>query len=58
MRTLDEWRRRFWKGEARVRALGFDERFVRLWDFYLAACSAAFEAQVVRDVQLILERQD
>ncbi len=58
VRTLDEWRRRFWKGEARVRALGFDERFVRLWDFYLAACSAAFEAQVVRDVQLILERQD
>tara|TARA_Y100000588_G_scaffold348667_1_gene398412 strand:- start:15359 stop:16567 length:1209 start_codon:yes stop_codon:yes gene_type:complete len=57
VRTLDEWRRRFWNGEDRVRALGFDDRFVRMWDFYLAACSGAFEAQVVRDVQLLLERR-
>jgi len=28
-----------------------------MWDFYLAACSGAFEAQVVRDVQLLLERR-
>ena len=29
-----------------------------MWEFSLAACSGAFEAQVVRDVQLVLERRD
>ncbi len=56
VRTLDEWRRRFWNAEARVRALGFDDRFIRMWDFYLAACASAFEAGVIRDVQVLLAR--
>ncbi|MEP7305204.1 MAG: class I SAM-dependent methyltransferase, partial [Acidobacteriota bacterium] len=41
-RTLQAWRQRFHRHLDRVRALGFDERFVRMWDLYLASCEAAF----------------
>ncbi len=58
VRTLDEWRRRFWRAEARVRSLGFDDRFIRMWDFYLASCAASFETKAVRDVQVLIERAD
>lgn len=41
-RTLLEWRRNFLANLAEVHALGFDERFVRMWDYYLCYCAAAF----------------
>ena len=41
-RTLAEWRRSFHARRAHIEALGYDERFMRLWDFYLAYCEAAF----------------
>ena len=56
VRTLNEWRRRLWMREAEVRVQRFDDRFIRTWDFYLAVCSGAFQSQVVRHVQLVLER--
>ena len=57
VRTLDTWRRRFWDQIDAVRDLGYDERFIRMWDFYLASCSAAFTARHIRDVQLLLTRE-
>jgi cyclopropane-fatty-acyl-phospholipid synthase len=41
-RTLAAWRARFLAQDAAVRALGFDSRFIRIWEFYLAYCEAAF----------------
>jgi cyclopropane-fatty-acyl-phospholipid synthase len=41
-RTLATWRASFLARLDEVRALGFDQRFVRIWDFYLAYCEAAF----------------
>ncbi|MCY4114306.1 MAG: cyclopropane-fatty-acyl-phospholipid synthase [Chloroflexi bacterium] len=55
VRTLDTWRSRFWSRIDDVRRLGFDETFVRMWDFYLATCSAAFAVGQTRDVQVLLE---
>lgn len=46
-RTLREWRTRFLDRLDEVRALGFDERFVRMWDYYLSYCEAAFLERVV-----------
>ena len=40
--TLRMWRERFMQVKPQVLALGFDERFVRIWQFYLAYCEAAF----------------
>ena len=41
-RTLAHWRRRFEARYGAIRALGFDERFIRMWRFYLAYCEAGF----------------
>jgi cyclopropane-fatty-acyl-phospholipid synthase len=41
-RTLAEWRRRFHANWADIAALGFDDRFRRLWDYYLCYCEAGF----------------
>ncbi len=54
--TLRLWRRRFWLQIDRVRELGFDERFIRLWDFYLATCEAAFDHHHIGNLQLQLSR--
>lgn len=40
--TLRRWERTFQERAAEVRGLGFDERFIRLWRFYLAYCEAGF----------------
>jgi cyclopropane-fatty-acyl-phospholipid synthase len=41
--TLAEWRRRFNEAWPRIAALGFDERFRRMWDYYLCYCQVGFE---------------
>jgi cyclopropane-fatty-acyl-phospholipid synthase len=55
-RTLREWRERFLARLDEVRALGYDERFVRTWLFYLGFCEAAFATRALRDVQLVFTR--
>ena len=55
-RTLHEWRRRFLCRLDVVRAQGFDERFIRMWDLYLAYCEAAFQERHLGDVQLLLSK--
>ena len=40
--TLQLWREQFAAQEAHVLQLGFDKRFVRIWEFYLSYCEAAF----------------
>ncbi|HST19427.1 MAG TPA: cyclopropane-fatty-acyl-phospholipid synthase family protein [Gaiellaceae bacterium] len=54
--TLAEWRRRFLSRIEDVRALGYDARFERTWDFYLASCEALFRAGLLRDAQLVLAK--
>ena len=54
--TLRAWRRRFLERVDGVRALGFDERFVRMWEYYLAACEAGFLTRNTLDYQMVLER--
>ena len=55
-RTLAEWRRRFHAEERAVRALGFDDHFLRMWDYYLAYCEGAFLERHISDVQLLLTK--
>ena len=43
-RTLTEWLKNFDAKREEVKALGFDDGFIRLWRFYLAACAAGFKA--------------
>jgi cyclopropane-fatty-acyl-phospholipid synthase len=55
-RTLASWRDRFHHALPEVRALGFDERFIRMWDYYLAYCEAAFLERHIGDIQLLLTK--
>jgi cyclopropane-fatty-acyl-phospholipid synthase len=54
--TLRRWRERFLDNVDEVEALGFDARFVRMWEFYLAYCEGAFLARYINDLQLVLTR--
>jgi len=55
-RTLAAWRRRFLDAEPEVRGLGFDTRFVRTWEYYLASCEAAFRTRNLGLLHLTLAR--
>ena len=55
-KTLSTWRARFLDKLAAVRAQGFDERFIRLWTFYLAYCEAAFAEGSTDVTQYTLEK--
>jgi cyclopropane-fatty-acyl-phospholipid synthase len=52
-RTLAEWRQRFRTAWPAIEPLGFDERFKRLWEFYLHYCEAGFRAGTI-DVRQIV----
>ncbi|MEO6363870.1 MAG: cyclopropane-fatty-acyl-phospholipid synthase family protein [Caldimonas sp.] len=52
--TLARWRERFLAQDGPVRALGFDTRFLRIWEFYLAYCQAAFATGNTSVVQFTL----
>lgn len=52
-RTLAEWRTRFWGSWEKIVPLGFDERFKKLWEFYLHYCEAGFRAEYI-DVRQVV----
>lgn len=53
--TIHQWRERFLNARAQVLDLGFDENFIRMWDFYLCYCEGGFKEGVISDVQLLFE---
>ena len=55
-RTLRCWRDNFTDRRAEVRALGFDERFIRKWHYYLSYCEAAFALRHISVVQTLHTR--
>ncbi|MES2383542.1 MAG: cyclopropane-fatty-acyl-phospholipid synthase family protein [Pseudomonadota bacterium] len=55
-RTLQLWREEFMAQESRVLQLGFDKRFIRIWEFYLAYCEAAFTQANTDVVQYTLRK--
>jgi len=55
-RTLNVWRENFHRALDAVRAQGFDERFIRKWDYYLAYCEAGFATRHISVVQAVYTR--
>lgn len=55
-RTIRVWRERFFANIERVRGLGYDARFERIWELYLAYCEAAFATRSLHNLQLVLTR--
>ena len=54
--TLRTWRERFLAHLPQVRAQGFDERFIRQWEFYLAYCEGGFRERAIGVAQLLLAK--
>ena len=52
-RTLAEWRERFHASWSKLVTLGFDDRFRKLWEFYLYYCEAGFRAEYI-DVRQVV----
>ncbi|MBX3419960.1 MAG: class I SAM-dependent methyltransferase [Pirellulaceae bacterium] len=55
-RTLRHWRERFQAQLEEVRRLGYSERFIRLWNYYLCYCEAAFEERYIGVVQVRFDK--
>lgn len=55
-RTLQAWRERFLGNREAVRAQGFDERFLRMWEFYLAYCEGGFRERAIGVSHLLLAK--
>ena len=50
--TLAHWRERFMSSLEAVKATGFDDDFIRMWEFYLAYCEGGFRERIIGTVQL------
>jgi cyclopropane-fatty-acyl-phospholipid synthase len=55
-RTLKDWRDNFNARLDRIRELGYDERFIRMWEFYLCYCEGGFLERTVGAVQIVLNK--
>ncbi len=55
-KTLALWRENFGRAQAQVRSLGFDEAFIRKWNYYFSYCEAAFRMRNISVVQAVFTR--
>lgn len=56
-RTLAAWRDRFWDAWDHIAAMGFDDRFKRMWELYLMYCEGGFRTGYIDVKHVLLERQ-
>ena len=52
--TLRLWRENLFANLDQVRALGYPDEFIRMWEFYLCYCEGGFSERVLGDVQMLL----
>ena len=55
--TLRAWRTRFMDQLEAVRRMGYDDRFVRMWEYYLALSEAGFATGISQDLQVVFEKR-
>jgi cyclopropane-fatty-acyl-phospholipid synthase len=54
--TLRRWRENFFANLDQVKALGFPEAFIRMWEFYLCYCEGGFAERYLGDVQVLFTK--
>ncbi|XP_050387609.1 uncharacterized protein LOC126803920 isoform X2 [Argentina anserina] len=55
-RTLKYWRKNFLDNQSEIRALGFDDKFIRTWEYYFDYCAAGFNACTMGNYQIVFSR--
>lgn len=56
--TLRRWRENLLANLDRVRALGYSEEFIRMWEFYFCYCEGGFAERAIGNVQMLLVKPD
>ena len=56
--TLARWRDNFFSNISEIRALGYPEAFILMWDFYLCYCEGGFEERALGDVHMLLVKPE
>uniref|UniRef100_A0A2C9WAH2 Cyclopropane-fatty-acyl-phospholipid synthase n=1 Tax=Manihot esculenta TaxID=3983 RepID=A0A2C9WAH2_MANES len=54
--TLRCWRKNFLDNQSKILAMGFDEKFIRTWEYYFDYCAAGFRTYTVGDYQVVFSR--
>ena len=57
-KTLRQWRENFMRRLDDVRQLGYSERFIRLWEYYLGYCEGGFAERYIGDVHIMFAKPD
>ncbi len=57
-RTLKAWRKRFFRNVGEIKALGYNDAFIRLWEYYFCYCEGGFLERDIGTVQMLLTRPD
>ena len=57
-RTLREWNHRFHNNWKEIQKSGFDERFRKIWEYYLCYCEAGYEARSLDNLQLVISKEN
>ena len=55
-RTLSAWRQRFFDKIELIRGMGFGEKFIRMWEFYLCYCEAGFRERYIGSMQMVFAK--
>ncbi|KAL5702387.1 cyclopropane-fatty-acyl-phospholipid synthase [Ranunculus cassubicifolius] len=54
--TLQYWRKNFMANQSEILALGFDEKFIRTWEYYFIYCAAGFKTRTLGNYQIVFSR--
>ncbi|XP_057547013.1 uncharacterized protein LOC130825684 [Amaranthus tricolor] len=55
--TIRLWRKNFLENQSKIISLGFDEKFIRTWEYYFDYCAAGFKMRTLGDYQVIFSRK-
>ena len=55
-KTLNLWQKAFNKNHNKIIKLGFDERFIRMWNFYFSYCEGGFAERAINDFHILMSK--
>ena len=55
-KTLNLWKKAFNKNQNKIIKLGFDERFIRMWNFYFSYCEGGFAERAINDLHILMSK--
>jgi cyclopropane-fatty-acyl-phospholipid synthase len=55
-KTLTLWQKSFNKNSKKIMSLGFDERFMKMWNYYFSYCAGGFQERAINDFHILLSK--